>query len=72
MKTLFSCLILALGLAIAPWVPAQQMAEQTAESTPPPAYLIGTGVSAPGALMYRAPIAGQFLPPMEQRIMKVV
>ncbi|MFM7180948.1 MAG: hypothetical protein ACKO2G_05735 [Verrucomicrobiales bacterium] len=43
---------------------AQKLAEPAAPAPQPVTYLLGTGVTAPGALMYRAPVAGQFLAPM--------
>jgi hypothetical protein len=64
MNTSFFRLALGLGFAIAPMATAQQLAEPTPPATQPVTYLVGTGVTAPGALMYRPPIAGQFLPPM--------
>ena len=44
---------------------AQQLAEPAAPAVQPATtYLQGTGVTAPGALLFRGPIAGQFLAPM--------
>lgn len=60
-------LLLLAGLSLSPFAWAQQLTGKSVVSDPAPTeptYLIGTGVTAPGALLYRGPIAGQFLAPM--------
>ena len=55
------------GLALAPGGWAQQLTGKSVVASPGPGettYLMGTGVTAPGALLYGGPIAGQFLAPM--------
>lgn len=57
-------LALLAGFALTPGAMAQQLAGQAAAEPQTVTYLQGTGVTAPGALLYRGPIAGQFLAPM--------
>ena len=61
-------LLLLVGLSLSPLAWAQQLTGKpvaTTNTSPTEAtYLLGTGVTAPGALLYRGPIAGQFLAPM--------
>lgn len=59
--------LLVAGLCLSPLAWAQQLTGKSmvANAAPTePTYLIGTGITAPGALLYRGPIAGQFLAPM--------